>query len=123
MALESAIGLAVQTENLSSKSAEGGSWRLPRARWIRSLAFGLPLLAVLIQIQATFSLVGTDVRLNTADLALMLASPLLLAGGLYWIRDLYKASGWPLLAALAAASVVMTVSLLIGHAAIGEFTG
>lgn len=83
---------------------------------------GAPIVAILIQIQTTLTIVDTDVRFNLADPVLALAAPLLVLVGVFRVRDLYRIIGWPLLAALAFGSLALTGSLVIGGDAMGEYT-
>ena len=95
---------------------------IPAAPWGWLIACGLPVLAVLVQVQATFTIGDTKVRFNAADIALVLFAPLILVAGLVFMRDLLKIAGGRLLLALALGSLSLTYSLYLGYAAIGDVT-
>ena len=76
---------------------------------------GLILLAVLVQVQATFQLGGTAVRVNAADIFLAVLGPLILFAFFKNYSRLIAIAGTQLLGLVVAASVLLSFSLFLGY--------
>ena len=86
------------------------------------IGLGLVAFAVLVQVQITPLIGVTPVRINAADAALGLLSPLILVGLFRRGGELRMLAGSKLLAAVAAATLALTISLAIGYRANGVVT-
>jgi O-antigen ligase len=84
-------------------------------RWVRLISFAVIILAILVQLQATFKIGGNDVRVNAADIALAVLAPIILFY-LHKNFSLLKAiSGQNLAVLVAVASVLISFSLFRGY--------
>lgn len=90
-----------------------------RARLTGYLLLGL---AVLVQVQATIQLGGSDVRANAADIALALLSPFILYGLYSNIPRLWRVAGTQLPVLFVVASALLSFSLFRGYSAFDELS-
>ncbi len=81
------------------------------------IGFGLLALGILVQIQATIQLGGSDVRANAADIALAVLSPFILYGFYANFSRLWEVAGKHLPVLVVAASILLSFSMFRGYEA------
>ena len=87
------------------------------ARHASLICYALIALAVLVQIQATIQIGGSDVRANAADIALAVLSPIILIAIYSNLARLMEIAGPQLLVLVVLASALLSFSLFRGYEA------